>query len=247
MNLKKIIVLQNIDREGPQLFLKIAHKRGISMEICRLYLNQPIPEIQENDGLLILGGPMGLRDLHTNKFPWLFKETLFLEKAISLSIPMVGVCFGAQLISFISGGNVDKLVCSETRIHKPEIGWSPIRFITDQNEDLVSRISDEPLNVLHWHADRIILPEKAKLLATSERCKEQLFRIGKTSYGIQFHAEIEKKSLIRWINEDREFVIDSLGSQAQLLLISQMNQFLKSSALMRLRFLNGVFDTLWNF
>jgi len=42
---------------------------------------------------------------------------------------------------------------------------------------------------MHWHRDRLLLPQKAVLLASSARCKEQFFKIDDFAYGLQFHIE----------------------------------------------------------
>ena len=62
---------------------------------------------------------------------------------------------------------------------------------------------ESPFHVPHWHGDRILLPNKAVLIASSARCKEQFFRIGNFAYGMQFHIESTEALIDRWIKEDK--------------------------------------------
>ena len=57
--------------------------------------------------------------------------------------------------------------------------------------------------MLHWHGDRIRLPEDATLLASTCTVPEQVFRIGTHAIGLQCHLEVSAASLEQWITEDR--------------------------------------------
>ena len=105
----------------------------------------------------------------------------------------------------------------------PEIGWSQI-FIYKSNKDFKALFED-PFHVLHWHGDRILLPPSAELIASSNACKEQLFKIGPFAYGLQFHLEIEDEMVFKWINEDSDFIRSALGQNARFLLQEQQKKF----------------------
>ena len=47
----------------------------------------------------------------------------------------------------------------------------------------------DTIPAFHWHADTFVLPAGATLLASSERYPNQAFRVGRSGYGVQFHAE----------------------------------------------------------
>ena len=103
---------------------------------------------------------------------------------------------------------------------------------------------DKPCPVLHWHADRILLPTTAELIASSSRCKEQLFSIGSLAYGIQFHVEIVDEMVKTWISEDQKFITSSLGVDGQAILKQQQKEFGSKTLNSRLKFLNALFDLL---
>ena len=80
--MKRLIVLQHLEIEGPGLFYQIAKERGMKIEIIRLDLGNGLPETDKNDLLLIMGGPMGVRDIGSKKYPWLKFERDFIRSEL---------------------------------------------------------------------------------------------------------------------------------------------------------------------
>ena len=226
--MKKLLVLQNIEREGPGLFSKIAKEMGFLPEIYNLSLGQKLPEAKKEDLILIMGGPMSVRDIHNEKYFWLREETEYIKRAIKNQISIIGVCLGAQLIAHILGGKIERLKDKFNK-EKPEIGWSEISSIEERSNDEINFRLEEPLKVLHWHGNRIKLPAQAELLASSTRCDEQLFKVRENIYGLQFHAEMQGKMTDNWIKNDKEFIISGLGENGQKILKHQCEKFESSS------------------
>ena len=97
---------------------------------------------------------------------------------------------------------------------------------------------------MHWHGDRILLPECAELLASSSRCEEQLFKIGPSAYGIQFHIEIENEMVYSWIKEDKKFIYSALGQYGHSFLKKQQAEYGNITLEARLKILNTLIDIL---
>ncbi len=242
--MRRLFVLQHIEREGPQLFATLAFEYGIEIIIIRLYKYEKIPLITNTDAILVLGGPMGLRDIFNPNYSWLLQEVKLLKKAILEGIPTIGVCLGAQLLSYAAGGDVEEMVEGDPPVFKPEVGWARIYPKANKKIDLLMPYFDQPIYVLHWHGDRILLPEKANLLAFSKRCEEQFFSIGSLAYGLQFHLEIELKNYYEWIKSDIDFVRQSLGVDGEQILLKQSEIYLLASEPSRIRIIRGIFETL---
>ena len=240
--MKKLHVLQHIDREGPGLFKKIAEEKGFAVEIYRLDLGDNLPNLNKCDFVLIMGGPMGLKDISNEKYYWLKNEVNFIKKAIDRNIKIIGVCLGAQLLAYASGGNVIKLKGSSPLRPFPEIGWLPIFSRLNNQDNKLANLLEKPMYVLHWHSDRILLPKNAVIIASSKRCKEQLFKIGKSCYGLQFHIETQENMTSRWINEDKAFILSALGSNGQKKLTDQDNIYSNSTLNKRILFLEKLID-----
>ncbi len=242
--MSRLLVLQHLDREGPGFFSRIASKRGMNIHISRLDLGEPLPEPIKGDLLLVLGGPMGVRDIGSPSFPWLSEEISLIKKTLEKGISIIGVCLGAQLLAKAAGGDVEPLLDHQGSSLCPEVGWGPILFKERIKDKYLKSYFESPLNVLHWHGDRILLPSNAQLIASSKRCKEQLFSIGEFAYGLQFHVEIEDKMVYRWINEDVAFIESALGKKAKEILFKQQEINGGSTLNVRLKLMNNLFETL---
>ena len=242
--MRQLLVLQHIEREGPGLFCQVAEKRGLKVRVFRLDLGESLPDLIEGDLLLVLGGPMGIRDINNPIYPWLLKEVEFIRNALRQKVGIIGVCLGAQLLAYAAGGNVQILKEGSPPQPLAEIGWSPISSNRiNKNDDLISFLN-LPLTVLHWHGDRILLPTTAELIASSSRCKEQLFKIGPLAYGLQFHIEIDEGMVNSWIEEDIEFITATLGLDGPSILKQQQLDYGYKSHESRLKLLNKLFDNL---
>ena len=242
--MKRLIVLQHLEREGPGLFLKIAEERGFSVCIFRLDLGVSLPALRGGDLLLVLGGPMGIRDIGSSTYPWLIKEVVLIKEALNQGIGIIGVCLGAQLLPYAAGGDIQSF--QEGRSHQSfaEIGWSNVFPQSFKNKCKLTTLLSHPFPVLHWHGDRILLPNSAELIASSSKCREQLFSIGALAYGLQFHIEIEDEMVNTWIKEDKEFITSELGKNGQSILKQQQKEFGRKTLNTRLEFLNILFDLL---
>ena len=242
--MKKLLVLQNIEREGPGLFLKLAKEKGFLPKIYKLYLGEKLPEAEEDDLILIMGGPMSVRDLNNKRYFWLRDETYFLKRAIENRISIIGVCFGAQLLAHILGGKIEQLKDESNRVNKPEIGWSKISLSDENFYGEISLWIKESLKVLHWHGDRIKLPPQAELIASSARCSEQLFKVGELIYGLQFHVETEGLMTDDWVKNDKKFIISGLGKDGPKILRNQCNQFESKTHNARVFFIKKLLDKI---
>ena len=240
--MSRLLVLQHIEREGPGLFLQIVKKKGFSVCIFRLDLGDPLPELNNGDLLLVLGGPMGIKDIGNPNFPWLKKEVDLIKEALNQRIGMIGVCLGAQLLAYAAGGDVE--VLEEGIPPKPlaEIGWDTVFSYVYKKDNKFTTLLDKPFPVLHWHGDRILLPSSAELIASSCRCNEQLFQIGSLAYGMQFHVEIDNEMTNRWIEDDKNFVLSALGIEGQSILKKQQKEYGNKTLEARLEFLNILID-----
>ena len=242
--IKRLLVLQHLEIEGPGLFKQFAEERDLKVEIIRLDKKDNLPQTKEGDLILIMGGPMGVKDIGSDKYSWLKLERDFIKRELEKKRPIVGICLGAQLLASAAGGDVEILKYGSPLKALPEIGWSQI-FIDKSNKDF-REIFEDPFHVLHWHEDRILLPNRAEIIASSAICKEQFFRIDDFAYGLQFHIETTGAMINKWIKEDKEFVFKGLGSNGQEILKEENKKYSDKTFLQRKRLINKLFELLEN-
>ena len=242
--MRRLLVLQHLERERPGLFVKIAEERGFTVCNFRLDLGDSFPVLRNGDLLLVLGGPMGIREIGTSTYSWLIEEVALIKEALNQGVGFIGVCLGAQLLAYAAGSDVEVLEEGESHRSLAEIEWDKVFPQSLENNNKLSTLLTHPFPVLHWHGDRILLPNSAELIARSYRCKEQLFSIGSSAYGLQFHVEIDDEMVNTWISEDQKFISSALGPDGQLILKQQQKEFGNKTLISRLEFLNILFDLL---
>ena len=242
--MSRLLVLQHLEREQPGLFVTVAEERGFCVCTFRLDLGDSLPELVNGDLLLVLGGPMGIRDIGSSTYPWLIEEVALIKEALNQRVGIIGVCLGAQLLAYAAGGDVEVLQEEVSHQSLAEIGWDNVFPQSLESPSKLTTLLCHPFPVLHWHGDRILLPNTAELIASSYRCKEQLFSIGSLAYGIQFHVEIDDEMVDTWITEDKKFISSALGTDGQFILKEQQKEFGHKTLDSRLKFLNALFDLL---
>lgn len=143
----------------------------------------PLPDLAGFDLVVVMGSVHSL----TRKQEigsWIHDELEALATTHRRGQPILGICFGGQLLAETLGGVVEPSPTSE-------IGWHHVKA----TDPLKMPIGSGPW--MQWHHDRFHAPSGAELLATSP-AGQQLFRLGR-SVGTQFHPEITIEMLNRWL------------------------------------------------
>jgi GMP synthase-like glutamine amidotransferase len=179
----QVQVLQHMAFEGPGMIGEWAAEQGHSINRTHLYAGDTLPAWDKTDMLVIMGGPMGVRD--ADKYDWMPVEFDFIHKAIQRKIPTVGICLGAQFIAHLLGARV-------YRNKEAEIGWFPLTHV---DEIFKKVIGVEGLPTFHWHGDTFDLPKGARHLASSKATPNQAFLYDKHVLGLQFHLEVLPSSI----------------------------------------------------
>jgi GMP synthase-like glutamine amidotransferase len=174
-------ILQHVPHEGPGLIAEQARQRGLRLDHRHLYRGESVPDLEDIDGLIVMGGPMGVGDVEAH--PHLKAEVELLAAASAGGLPVLGVCLGAQLLARALGGEVFPA-------SGPEVGPGTVTLTAAGRSDAVFGPAEPSLAVLHWHEDTFSLPPGAELLASSDRVVNQAFRAGR-AYGLQFHVELD--------------------------------------------------------
>lgn len=190
--MKSVAVFQHVPHEILGTFHPLLKEQGLRIK----YINfgrDPHAEIDvsEYEGLIVLGGPMGVYE--AEQFPHLKREMEQIEKAIQSNKPVLGICLGAQLIAATLGAEVAKA-------KKKEIGWFDIEVTEAGSKDPLFKNLKKREKVFQWHGDNLMLPKNAEWLATSPDCPYQAFRFGESVYGFQFHLEVDEAMIERWLN-----------------------------------------------
>jgi len=194
-----VLVVQHVAPEQPAVLGEVLEEAGCELRIIRPADGDPVPvEASPFAGVVVLGGPMSATD--DDGFPSRAAEVALLRDAIDRVVPTLGVCLGAQLLALAAGARV-------RRGTGPEVGWGTVELTAAADEDPLLAGVASPLRVLHWHADTFDLPHGAVLLASTGRYPNQAFRLGPAAWGLQFHLEVDRAAVERFLTafpEDAE-------------------------------------------
>jgi len=175
----KIHWLQHVPFEGLGCIEPWLAENRHAVSCTRLWVGDRLPAAGSVDGLIVMGGPMGVYD--ESIYPWLAEEKAFIKQIIAQNKPVLGICLGAQLIAEVLGATVKK---NKQR----EIGFFPLAGD--------GKIFPAEFTAFHWHGDTFGIPEGAAHLASSAATKNQAFIYKDNVLGLQFHLETTEESLL---------------------------------------------------
>jgi GMP synthase (glutamine-hydrolysing) len=175
-NLSKILII-DFGSQFTQLIARRIRELGVFSEIVS-HKKVNIINIINQDivGIILSGGPLNVYE--NNKFN-------FDKKILKLNIPVLGICFGHQILSKELGGKVKK---SKHR----EFGLAQIKKIS--NSLLTKNFFDKKSKNKVWmsHSDQVSkMPKNFKVIASSKNSKLTIIEnYNKKFYGVQFHPEV---------------------------------------------------------
>jgi len=170
---KEWIAILDFGSQYTQLIARRVREAKVYSEI--LPYNIDLKKIQQDlpKGIILSGGPASV---YEDQAP------VCNKKIFELGIPILGICYGAQLIAQFSGGKVVKTSQAE---------YGRVDIILDNQEDIFHGF---PANSTCWmsHQDLIeSLPPNFKVIALSENTKvAAMVNREKKFYGVQFHPEV---------------------------------------------------------
>src|SRR5437899_3477225 len=157
--------------------------------------------------------------------PFVVRAKRLLERAVDADVPVLGVCFGGQLLARVLGGDA-------FRAPEPEIGWIRVR---SRDPELVS---EGPW--FQWHFDSFSTPPGATLVAESD-AGPQAFVSGR-HLGVQFHPEVTPEIMDTWVGTYRH-ELDEEGVDPDALL-EETRRRADESRRSSLRLLRRYFETV---
>jgi GMP synthase (glutamine-hydrolysing) len=189
----KILVIQHNDDDNLNDLAQPFYEAGL--EIVQWHAAKtaaPVDSLDGFSGLVSLGAFAGVED--EAETPWMPFERKLIETALAQEMPVLGLCFGSQLLASVAGAAVGKS-------GRPEVGWYQVQMTEDAaNDPLMSVLGPEP-EVIQYHYDTFnwqTMPENLTILATANGMN-QAFRVGKNAWGTQFHIEMNLPTMLGWI------------------------------------------------
>ncbi|SPF46329.1 Glutamine amidotransferase class-I [Syntrophobacter sp. SbD1] len=213
----KLHCIQHVPFEGPANIGDWAENQGWKVSGTHLYRQENLPDHDDLDWLVVMGGPMNIYE--EKEYPWLAAEKKFIEKAIARDKIVIGICLGAQLIADVLGGPV-------VRNRYKEIGWFPIRLRPEGAESAAFKGFPARFQALHWHGDTFSLPPGAAMLAESKACLAQAFSFnGGRVLALQFHLESSMESVSALVENCSDELVDGEYIQSADAILEKKENF----------------------
>ncbi len=151
----------------------------------------PLPAPETLAGIVITGSHAMVSD----REPWSEALVPWLQRAVALETPVLGICYGHQLLAHALGGEV---------AHHPEgveMGTVTVqRHATADDDPLLRHLPDAfAAQAVHWQSVRQ-LPPGAVLLAGNHHEPHHAFRVGPRAWGVQFHPEFSAEALDAYLD-----------------------------------------------
>jgi GMP synthase-like glutamine amidotransferase len=175
----RVLILQHEEPTPPGLVDEWLREHGARVETFRIDLEDRKLDPTEYDLIVSLGSEFAAFDDH---LPFVMREADLMRDALDADVPILGLCFGGQMLARVLGAEVH-------RSEESEIGWLPVR---SKDPELVP---EGPW--FQWHFDVFGAPPGAEVIAETDLCP-QAFVYGR-SLGLQFHPEVTREIMGDWV------------------------------------------------
>jgi GMP synthase-like glutamine amidotransferase len=221
----RLVILQHCPVTPAGLVGAAAVARGADVDILFPHEGDAVPaRADEMDGLIVLGGPMHAAD--DAGYPAFRPMLELIRDCDAQQVPVLGLCLGAQLIPRAFGKRV-------YRFGGLEVGYTSV-FLTDAAAtDPLFRDLPAEQRIMQMHEDSFELPETAVLLMENAICRNQAFKIGSTTYGIQAHPEVTKREARNFPRDCWAAMTRHYGSEAEAVerrVIGEVDRYFEAGA-----------------
>ena len=152
----------------PDMFARLLDGQGFTFRTFRVVEGEFPADVHDCDGWLITGSRHGVYEDH----PWIPPLEQFIRDAFAARVPVVGICFGHQIVAQAMGGKVERY----------DGGWAVGATEYD--------FSGEKLVLNAWHRDQVTrAPESARVIATNEFCANAALLYDDRAFTVQAHPE----------------------------------------------------------
>ena len=233
----RILVLQHVASEPLGVLDPLLRASGLRIRYVN-FARHPHTQvdIRKYSGLVVLGGPMNVDQ--TARYPHLLHEIEVIRAALGQTMPVLGICLGAQLLA----------AALDARVHPNavhEIGWYPLTLSAEAASDPLFPHLEHDARVFQWHAYTFTEPQGSVHLASTGSCANQAFRFGDFAYGLQFHLEVNDALIERWLkHSELRHELEPLGGEAHALRVQEESMRYLSASQARAKAVFGAFVNL---
>jgi len=156
-----------------------------------VFKSLPLPSAENLAGIVITGSPA----MVSSREDWSERTADWLALAVQKDIPVLGVCYGHQLLAHALGG------CAGPNPAGRQIGTVTAKLVNRSSNDRLLRHLPHTFPVQTSHSEVVLeLPPGAERLATSPLDENFAIRFAENAWGVQFHPEFSRPVMSEYIN-----------------------------------------------
>ncbi len=223
---------ETVQREGDfeQLFLAGLGVEPRALAVCRVADGDALPNAAGFSGVLITGA----HAMVTDGDPWIEPLCAWLRQAAAWSLPILGVCYGHQLLAQAFGGSVGN------HPRGPEVGTFEVGLTPAGCADPLLGSLPPRFTAHLTHTQSVLtLPPGAEVLAANDYEPHQAFRVGANVWGVQFHPEFSAAVMVDYVRRQAP-ELARLGRDPQQVLAEVTETSASNGLLRRFAALAGV-------
>lgn len=163
--------------------------------VCEPHLGDELPALGSFGGVIVTGASAMI----TEEPEWSLRTEAWLKQVLDARIPILGICYGHQMLARIAGGRVD------WNPNGREIGTVEVKLLDAATQDALFCGMPANLDVQTTHSQSVVeLPHGAVHLASNAHDSFQAFALEHQAWGVQFHPEFDADVLRGYLEERRE-------------------------------------------
>ncbi len=208
-----IAICQHESSQGPAFLATFLQQQGVAYRIFAPGERRP-SSLRDFSALVVLGSNHSVHDKHA----WVRQETELVQDALARHQPVLGHCFGGQLLAKVLGAAVHQNPC-------PHIGFD----LTYRSAAPAAQYwfgTNRQFQPFYWHQQYFALPAGATRLLYNRFCQNSGFVFG-PHLALQCHLEVTSQSVQAWCNEDAQNLQRAQtlpGVQSRQTLLSLLSQ-----------------------
>ncbi len=180
---------------------------GDTADVVDVRSGATLPDREFAAGIVVTGS----HDMVTERLEWSERTAAWLAECVGQGIPVLGICYGHQLLAHALGGLVADNPAGR------EFGTRTVKILPEAADDPLLGGFGDSIRVHLCHTQSVIgLPQGAVRLASSSMDPNQAFRLGKSAWGLQFHPEFPAAAMRAYVREYAKILAAEGGDPLRL-------------------------------
>ncbi len=186
---------------------------GSRVVVVAVYEGEPLPDPRRFAGIVVTGSSA----MVSHRDTWSERTAKWLHGAVQRATPVLGICYGHQLLAHALGGRVGP------NPRGRQIGTTRVRLVDEAEEDAILTGYGGSLCAQTTHSEVVLeLPDGAIRLGSTDGDPNTAFSLGNAAWGVQFHPEFDAHVMRRYIEERRQLLsAENIDADARLAAVEE--------------------------